>query len=425
MNPFLTGRGARAEVRAAVSDDVATIRLYDPIDSWGGFWGVSSKEFTAALDELGEVSEITLLINCPGGEVWEAMSIYNSLRSHPARVTVIVEGLAASAASFIAMAGDEVIMRPASELMIHDAWIVGMGNADELRALADRIDSESAMVAAIYAEKAGTPVDMWREAMRSEQWFTPAEALEAGLIDAVSAGKPDRSESASVNRFNLASFNYAGRREAPAPTVAAARQEEDTMGALMAGLRERLGIAEDVTEEEALAALDEALAEQAGDPDPAGDDEEAGANDGGNRSTDGENLDGGDSGEGEGAPESSSAAAGADTVTLDAEVYADLLARAESGDRAQDAVDRAAAEAAVDAAVDAGKILAARRDDWVANYLEAPTDTADRIAALASGRINRAEQGHTKTPGQAGQSGQNSDLDARAKSISFADAVKL
>ncbi|MDO5534155.1 MAG: ATP-dependent Clp protease proteolytic subunit [Propionibacteriaceae bacterium] len=387
MNPFIKYRRARAEVRATVADDTATIRLYDPIDSWGGDWGISAKEFAAALDELGDVSELTLLVNCPGGDLWEGMAIYNTLRAHPARVTVIVEGLAASAASFIAMAGDHVVARPASEIMIHDAWIVGVGNAEALREIADRIDTESLIVAEIYAEKAGTPVDMWREAMRSEQWFTPAEALEAGLVDAVDAGVPERAELVSSARFNLSSFNYAGRRVAPAPSVAAARQEGETMSALMAGLRERLGITQDVTDAEALAALDEALAEQAapegeGSGDPV--DAPADAEDGDESADESDD----ESDEAAGADESAD-----DTVTLDAEVYADLMARAARGDEAADVAQGQAAAELVDAAIRDGKVLAAKRDGLIAAARDDMDAMRTKLASLASGTIPVSEKG--------------------------------
>ncbi len=100
----------------------AKLFLYDPIDSWGGIWGVSAKEFLTALGELPEgTEEIRLHINSPGGEVYEGIAILNALRAHPARVVAVVDGLAASAASFIATGADEVVMSENTELMIHDA----------------------------------------------------------------------------------------------------------------------------------------------------------------------------------------------------------------------------------------------------------------------------------------------------------------
>lgn len=392
MNPFITdpNRAARAEVKATVTESgVATIRLYDPIDSWGGPFGVSAKEFVAVLDELPEdTSQITVLINCPGGEVWEGMAIYNSLRSHPARVVTVVEGLAASAASFIAMAGDEVVMRPASEMMIHDAWIVGIGNADGLREIADRIDAETMLIAGIYAEKAGTPADMWREAMRAETWFSPSEAVEAGLADRVESGVP--AAAASVNRFNLATFNYAGRSEAPAPAVQTSsalaegnKGKENSVADLMNELRQRLGVADtDADESTILAALDEALEERAEQEHEESADEDA---------TEGADAEA-DVDEDE-ADDSEQAAAGDEQVLLDREVYAELMARAERGDAAEEQSVRDDAERLVAAAVDDGRLAAASHDRWVQKILDDPEDAKPRLASMASGRINRSEVG--------------------------------
>jgi len=204
----------RAEAPAAdVDNGVATLRLYDPIDSWGEFWGVSAKEFAQALDDLDDdVREIRLHINSPGGEVFEGIAILNALRNHPARIVTVVDGLAASAASFIAMAGDEVVMGRNSELMIHDAWGICIGNAADMRDLAGRLDHLSDNIASVYAEKAGGTVADWRAAMLAETWYSAEEAVAAGLADRVEA-KQEKVE----NRFDLSVFTYAGRDKAPAP----------------------------------------------------------------------------------------------------------------------------------------------------------------------------------------------------------------
>lgn len=410
MNPFITDPNrSRAEVTATVTDSgVATIRLYDPVDSWGGPFGVSAKEFVDTLDSLpDETEEIRLLINCPGGEVWEGMAIYNSLRSHKARVVTVVEGLAASAASFIAMAGDEVIMRPASELMIHDAWIVGIGNADGLREIADRIDAETMLIAEIYAEKAGTPADMWREAMRAETWFSPAEAVEAGLVDRVESGAP--SPAASANRFNLASFNYAGRRDAPAPAVQASsalaedNRKESSMADLMNELRQRLGVADaDADEGTILAALDEVLSEQA--QEPVDDDPE-------DESPDEDPED---------EVPSNTVEPDEETVVLDKEVYADLLARAEKGDEFDEKTTREAAEEFVQNAIDAGKLSAASKDRWVTRVLGDPEDAKARINQMESGRVPREELGRGGSDNEA-----SDNLSAAADRSGFATRPKL
>lgn len=446
MNPFITdpNRAARAEVKATVTDaGVATIRLYDPIDSWGGPFGVSAKEFVAVLDALPEDTEqITLLINCPGGEVWEGMAIYNSLRSHKARVVTVVEGLAASAASFIAMAGDEVVMRPASELMIHDAWIVGIGNADGLREIADRVDAETMLIAEIYAEKAGTPVDMWREAMRAETWFTPTEAVDAGLADRVESGVP--AAAASANRFNLATFNYAGRREAPAPAVqtssalAEDNRKESSMADLMNELRQRLGVADaDADEGTILAALDEALEERAEGSDsevtvdlPQGkaaftSDEVKDMLTRVSAAVSSVDMTVDEAKVAMAQPfnvEPSNVEPDEETVVLDKEVYADLLARAEKGDEFDEKTTREDAEEFVQNAIDAGKLSAASKDRWVTRVLGDPDDAKARINQMASGRIPREEAGRG---GSDADTGTSNELSAAADRAGIAARPKL
>lgn len=201
-----------------VEEGVVRIRLYDPIDSWGDFWGVSASEFAEVLDGLDpSVQEIRLHLNSPGGEVFEGLAILNLLRQHRARVVTVVDGIAASIASVIAMAGDEVVMSPNSELMIHDAWGICIGNAADMRDLARTLDHLSDNVASVYASKAGGSTEGWRALMIAETWYGADEALAAGLADRVA-----ESSGTAQNRFDLADFKYSGRRAAPPPPAASA-----------------------------------------------------------------------------------------------------------------------------------------------------------------------------------------------------------
>lgn len=207
----------------------AVMRLYDPVDSWGADWGVSAKEFAAALDELpANIEEIRLHINSPGGEVFEGIAILNSLRNHAARVVAVVDSLAASAASFIAAGADEVVMARNSQMMIHDAWGLVVGNAQDMRNMADDLDRVSDNIASIYADKAAGQsrsstrdrrIADWRTAMARETWYTADEAVAAGLADRVD-GQP--ADAAAKNRFDLSIFTYAGREAAPDPDLQAA-----------------------------------------------------------------------------------------------------------------------------------------------------------------------------------------------------------
>jgi ATP-dependent Clp endopeptidase proteolytic subunit ClpP len=197
-------------------DGVATMRIYDPIDSWGGEWGVSAKEFAKAVDSLpDDTSEIRLHINSPGGEVYEGLAILNQLRNHKARVVAVIDGLAASAASFIATGADEVVMGRNTQLMIHDAWGLCVGPAVDMRDMADRLDKISDNIASVYAAKAGGSTDDWRGAMLAESWYDADEAVEAGLADRVE-GEADED---AKNRFDLSIFAHEGREDAPAPPL--------------------------------------------------------------------------------------------------------------------------------------------------------------------------------------------------------------
>lgn len=180
-----TGRlGTWYEIKN-VSTELADISIYDEI----GFWGVTAADFVKELGSI-QASALNIRINSPGGDVFDGIAILNALRSHPANKTVIVDGLAASAASFIAMAGDTVQMSPQSMMMIHDASGLCMGNAGDMRQLADLLDKTTENIAAVYAQRTGKPTDHWREQMAAETWYTDQEAVDAGLADSI-VGKTD------------------------------------------------------------------------------------------------------------------------------------------------------------------------------------------------------------------------------------------
>jgi ATP-dependent protease ClpP protease subunit len=235
VNPFLRQPSAdqRTPIRAerpspkAADDGVVALRLYDAIDSWGGSWGVSAKEFVTVLDGLpDDTHEIRLLINSPGGECWEGLAILNALRAHPARVVAIVEGIAASAASFIAAGVDELHMMANSELFVHKAWGLAVGSAEVMHKCGDDLGHEDRNLASIYAGKAGGSVDDWLAAMSAKTFYSADEAVEAGLADKVvePAKEGDDAVSKAKARFDLSIFDFAGRDHAPAPTMPAARR---------------------------------------------------------------------------------------------------------------------------------------------------------------------------------------------------------
>lgn len=196
----------------------ASLHLYGVV---GGFWGdIVASDVVREIDAL-DVAELHVYVNSPGGDVYDGIAIRNALRRHSATIVVHVDGLAASAASFIAAAGDTVIMGENSELMIHDAWTIALGNADELRVVADDLDRVSDNIAAMYAEKAGGTAAEWRTLMKAETWYSASEAVTAGLADSVE-GDTAADELDVAARFDLPIYAHAGRTAAPAPTLIAA-----------------------------------------------------------------------------------------------------------------------------------------------------------------------------------------------------------
>lgn len=168
---------------AAEDDEARTISVYDVIgyDYWTGE-GVTAKRIAAALRSMG-AGPVTVNINSPGGDMFEGLAIYNLLREHKGEVTVKVLGLAASAASIIAMAGDKVQIARAGFLMIHNAWVVVMGNRNDLREVADWLEPFDAAMADIYAARTGEDVKAMAKLMDAEAWIGGTQAVEDGFAD--------------------------------------------------------------------------------------------------------------------------------------------------------------------------------------------------------------------------------------------------
>lgn len=176
---------ARWEPLAAEVDDPATISLYDVIgEDWFSGDGWTAKRMAGVLRAIG-ARDVTVNINSPGGDMFEGLAIYNLLREHPAKVTVRVMGIAASAASVIAMAGDEVLMGAGTFLMIHNAWGVVIGNRNDMRAAADIFEKFDASMADIYVARTGQKAAAIAEMMDAETYITAKEAVSGGFADAV------------------------------------------------------------------------------------------------------------------------------------------------------------------------------------------------------------------------------------------------
>lgn len=186
-----------------------TVYLYDEI----GFWGTSAAEFASDLAAL-DAKTIDVRINSPGGEVFDGIAIYNALLTHKATINVFIDGLAASAASFIAQAGDTISMARNAQVMIHDAQGICIGPADDMLVMHDMLNKCSDNIADIYAQRAGGSVAAWRSKMRDETWYSASEAVTAGLADSV----VERDGGAS-NAWDLSIYAHAGRAAAPAPVI--------------------------------------------------------------------------------------------------------------------------------------------------------------------------------------------------------------
>ncbi len=164
---------------ARAHSGVAELSIYDEI----GAYGVPAKAFINELKSLGDVSDLTLRLNSPGGSVFDGIAIYNALKRHPAKVTITVDGLAASIASVILCAGDEVIMPKNAMIMIHDPSAMVMGNAADMRSMADALDKMRDGLVSAYQDKTGYTPEEIIQWMAEETWFDAEEALEIGFAD--------------------------------------------------------------------------------------------------------------------------------------------------------------------------------------------------------------------------------------------------
>lgn len=191
-------------------DAGAELSIYDEI----GTYGVSAKAFIADIGALDNGAPLELRLNSPGGSVFDAVAIYNALQRHDGKVTVTIDGIAASAASYIAMACDEIVMPENAFLMIHDPSGLVMGTAGDMRDMAEALDKIAGSLIKGYAAKSGKPDDDIAALMAAETWFDATEAVEAGLADRVA--EPVR----IAARFDIATF-----RNAPPLLVEAAKDE--------------------------------------------------------------------------------------------------------------------------------------------------------------------------------------------------------
>lgn len=205
--------------------------IYGPI---GDYWdGVSAKDFSAALKGLGEIDRLNLHLNSPGGDVFDGVAIFNELKNFSARVWVHVDGLAASAASVIAMAGNRIVMGEGSFLMIHNAWGVAVGDNRVMAQMAETLEKINGELADIYGRRSGRERGEILAAMDAETWLTADEAVAMGLADkAVKTAPPVEPTAAAMPERLIAAYKKmpaelrARAQQPPLKTANTAAQEE-------------------------------------------------------------------------------------------------------------------------------------------------------------------------------------------------------
>ncbi len=214
-----------------LSDTEVEVFIYDEI----GDFGVTADDFVQEFSGI-RAKNITVRINSPGGQVFDGLAIYNAIRRHPSHVTTIIDGMAASPASFIAMAGGEVVMSPHAQMLIHDAHGVTIGNAADMRDMAEMLETNSDNIARIYAQKAGGPVEEWRDRMKATMLISDVDAVELGLADRVD-GEDAGTIAAKANvpvldhlpTLNALREGTAARRKAPLPDFDFAREVREAL----------------------------------------------------------------------------------------------------------------------------------------------------------------------------------------------------
>jgi ATP-dependent protease ClpP protease subunit len=385
------------QMARAQASGTAVVRIFGDIgESW---WAesVSAASFAKELDALGELSALEIRLNSPGGDMFDGVAIFNTLRTHSARKQVYVDGLAASAASIVAMAADELVMGTGTQLMIHDAWSFFLGNADEARKQADVLDQLSTSMAEIYADRAGGDPATWREAMREETWYGAQEAVDAGLADRVNKRDPQNdgaqgeptNVAAMLRRSRVAArFRYQGRAQAPPPTIpdrlGGTRSEGGAVEITdeeFATLRSKLGLSDDAEIGDVLDALDEQPgAEEASEAEEVPEGAE---------------------------PAAAAAKLPAGVLAVDTATWAQVQADAKLGREAREAQVKARREAVVDAAVKAKKILPPRREHWL-QQIEADEEGVTATLASLSPQYGTTEIGYDDGP----ESGEASTVEA-------------
>jgi ATP-dependent Clp protease, protease subunit len=207
----------------ASGSGAAEVYVYDVIDPW---WGASAEGLSAALSGLAG-RDVNLHINSPGGDVFEGRAMAAALVAYPGKVVSCIDGLCASAATYLANAANEVQMTQGSMLMVHNSWTIAYGNKAELAATVGLLEKIDSQIAADYARRTGAALAQVVAWMDAETWFTEEEALAAKFIDRITPNsKREAGAQASAKRWNLSAYANAPQREEP---LQPSRQEIDAL----------------------------------------------------------------------------------------------------------------------------------------------------------------------------------------------------
>lgn len=243
INLLANNRGRGFFKAEATGEDSATVWLYDTIVSDDYFGGVSALAFAKELASI-KAGTIHLRINTPGGDVFAGRAMEQAIREHNAKVIGHVDGYAASAGSYVALACDEVQIAPGGMFMIHKAMTIGWGNADELLATAALLEQIDNALLDTYEAETGQPREQLAAWLKAETWFTAEQAVEYGFADAIAKGA-DKSAKAQAKAWDFSAYRNAPAVQ-PEPQDDQKEAPQDTtppVSADLSALRRRLEVA--------------------------------------------------------------------------------------------------------------------------------------------------------------------------------------
>lgn len=224
------------EVKARL--DEADIFIYDDIGD--SFDGTTAKSFAAELKGVRNARQLNIFINSPGGSVFDGVAIFNQIKRHRGRKVVNIDGIAASIASVIAMAGDEINIAANGMVMIHDPWALSVGTANDMRKMADNLDKVRDTILDTYVARTNEDRDFVSEMMEEETWMTAQEALELGFADNITG---EVALAAKVSDFDLSKFKHTPENLASVQTESKGGDEapiDNVVPLSIAKMRQRL-----------------------------------------------------------------------------------------------------------------------------------------------------------------------------------------